>query len=145
MKAVFAVCLMFQSAHTMLRPLLSVLLVLLATSFAKYIPKSGKRVPQTLSRGLLASNHSDWVMINGLADWPCPHLSRLGRPADLGSDLWRGSVLVQVQVRSSHFTAESLERTLCKWNVCAAGTSLWWSCSTWRTVLTAKVGGALCV
>ncbi|XP_037549621.1 anterior gradient protein 2 homolog [Nematolebias whitei] len=35
----------------MFRAVFSVLLVLVATSFAKYIPKTGKRVPQTLSRG----------------------------------------------------------------------------------------------
>ncbi|XP_017292929.1 anterior gradient protein 2 homolog [Kryptolebias marmoratus] len=35
----------------MVRPVYFVLLVLVAMSFAKYIPKTGKRVPQTLSRG----------------------------------------------------------------------------------------------
>ncbi|TNN45552.1 Anterior gradient protein 2 [Liparis tanakae] len=35
----------------MIKAALSVLLVLVAVSSAKYIPKSGKRIPQTLSRG----------------------------------------------------------------------------------------------
>ncbi|XP_034401147.1 anterior gradient protein 2 homolog [Cyclopterus lumpus] len=35
----------------MIKAALSVLLVLVAMSSAKYIPKSGKRIPQTLSRG----------------------------------------------------------------------------------------------
>lgn len=97
----------------MVRGVLSVLLFLGAvlSAFAtpkQYTPKGGKRVPQTLSRGLWLTWNQPVITRSGdsLCDTPlcvflCVCVCRLGRPADLGSDVWRGSVLGQVKVSDS--------------------------------------------
>ncbi len=115
---VLSVCVSSSSkAVTMIKAALLALSVLMAvsSSFGKYIPKSGKRIPQSLSRGLWAPcapvrlskikvTHvqiQQWSLMVCVCVCVCVCVSRLGWSADLGSDLRRGSLLGQVKVRKA--------------------------------------------
>lgn len=142
----------FSQTFRMIKATLPVLLLALTSTFAKYTPKTGRRVPQTLSRGERTSlRRSQSVLFvwkgraglfiglslyvsvqDGVTSWS--GLRRMKRGCTGPGPGMKHPPLP----KTTYCTLFKL-LTDCCCTILVSGTSPWWFCFTWRTAPTARV------